>query len=108
MTDETTPQDGKAMSPASAGSASEGSLAAYLKWRDAKIAARETDVNPFMVWSAGVRYAIEAIQGNDRFSAESGFLASENAGIAENRSESTAFLIGKAANEGGGQHERYE
>jgi hypothetical protein len=31
MTDETTPQDGKAMSPASAGSASEGSLAAYLK-----------------------------------------------------------------------------
>jgi hypothetical protein len=95
MSDETTPQDDKAMSPASAGSASEGSLAAYLKWRDAKIAARETDVNPFMVWNAGVRYAIEAIQGNDRFSAESAFPASENADIAENQSEPTAFPGGK-------------
>ena len=78
-----------------AGSASEGSLAAYLKWRDAKIAARETDVNPFMVWSAGVRYAIETLRRNDRFSTESAFPASENADIAENQSESTTFPSGK-------------
>lgn len=33
------------------------SLSAYLAWRDAKVAAGEDDVNPFMVWSAGVRFA---------------------------------------------------
>ena len=88
-------QDAAEPSPASVCSASEGSLAAYLKWRDAKIAARETDVNPFMVWSAGVRYAIETLRNNDRFSTESAFPASENAGIAENQSESTTFPSGK-------------
>jgi hypothetical protein len=91
----TKPNDTNEPSLASAGSASEGSLAAYLKWRDAKIAARETDVNPFMAWNAGVRYAIEAIQGNDRFSAVSAFPASENADIAENQSKPTAFPSGK-------------
>ncbi len=35
----------------------------------------------------------------DRFSSESGFKASENAGIAENRSKSTAFPSGKDCTE---------
>jgi hypothetical protein len=95
MSDETKPQDSAAMSPASAGSALDGSLNAYLKWRDEKIASGACDVNPFMVWNAGVRYAIESICRNDRFSSESGFPASENAGIAENQSKSTDVPSGK-------------
>jgi hypothetical protein len=74
-------------------------LSAYLKWRDEKIASGVSDVNPFMVWNAGVRYAIESIRRNDRFSSESGFPASENAVIAENQSESTAFPSGKDCTE---------
>ena len=85
-------------SGASAGSASD-CLAAYLKWRDEKIASGVGDVNPFMVWNAGVRYAIASIRRNDRFSSESGFPASENAEIAENQSESTAFPSGKDCTE---------
>jgi hypothetical protein len=74
-------------------------LSAYLKWRDEEIASGVSDVNPFMVWNAGVRYAIDSIRRNDRFSNESGFPASENAGIAENHSESTAFPSGKDCTE---------
>lgn len=33
------------------------SLSAYLQWRDSMIADGVGDVNPFRVWSAGVRYA---------------------------------------------------
>jgi hypothetical protein len=33
------------------------SLSAYLAWRDGKIALGEFDANPFMIWSAGVRFA---------------------------------------------------
>lgn len=33
------------------------SLSAYLQWRDSMIADGVSDVNPFRVWSAGVRYA---------------------------------------------------
>ena len=34
------------------------SLSAYLQWRDSQIAVGVGDVNPFRVWSAGVRYAM--------------------------------------------------
>ena len=44
-------------SVASAGFVQRDSLSAYLAWRDGKIASGDSDVNPFMVWSAGVRYA---------------------------------------------------
>jgi hypothetical protein len=45
------------------------SLSAYLQWRDSMIADGVGDVNPFRVWSAGVRYATltdaerEAVEG---------------------------------------------
>lgn len=74
MSDETTPQDSAAMPPASAGSVPMGSLSAFVAWRDEKLAKGEHDVNPYMVWCAGVRYATltdaerEAIQAAiDRF-----------------------------------------
>jgi hypothetical protein len=40
-------------------------LSAYLQWRDEKIASGDCDVNPFMVWNAGVRHAAERLRLTD-------------------------------------------
>jgi hypothetical protein len=60
-------KDNAEQSNPSTGSAADDSLTAYLKWRDEKIAKGESDVNPFMVWSAGVRYAMQTFpSGKDQ------------------------------------------
>ena len=87
MSDETTPQDSAAahdLGPMCYGFAADG------VWMDTHYG--------WVIPDEASRF--------DRFSCESGLKASENARIAENRSESTAFPGGKAASKGGGDYER--